>query len=171
MRKVLVLALAGLAVLAGCKDSGNKADNTIPAAWKGAPYRIVFDTQAPKPGVLLPTVKFTANPDAVEKRAILVVRFDSSGVKTDKLIIDQVIEPPTDIAGTDGALSADYMAAASKDLAQMLDMYKVTGKVKIRVALTRSSLNRSASNDEISQKMLSDWLQGEVEYKTPHAKK
>lgn len=169
MRKVLILAFAALALLAGCKDSGSKAANSIPPKWKGAPYHITFD--APKPGVLLPPVKFTANPDAEEKRAILVVRFDSSGVKTDKLIIDQVIEAPTDINGTEGALAPDYVAVASKDLEKMLDMYKVTGKVKISVALTRSSLNRSASNEEISEKMLSDWLPGEVEYKAGHAKK
>jgi hypothetical protein len=171
VRKVLVLAFAGLALIAGCKDSGNTAANTIPPTWKGAPYHMEFDAKASKPGVLIPSIKYTANPDALEKRGILVVRFDSSNVKTDKLIIDQVIEPPTDIVGTEGTLAADYVAMASKDLEKMLDMYKVTGKVKFSVGLTQSSLNRSASNEEIHQKMLSDWLQGEVDYKTPHAKK
>lgn len=171
MRKLLVLAFASLALLAGCKDSGNKAANTVPPAWKGAPYHIVFDTAAPKAGVLMPTVKFTANPDMVEKRAIMVVRFDSSNVKTDKLIIDQAILPPTDLTGTEGSVPADYMEMASKSLAQMLDMYKVTGKVKYSVALTRSSLNRSASSQEIHDKMLSDWLPGEVDYKGAKAKK
>ena len=170
MRKVLVTAIAALALLTGCKDSGKK-EATIPQGWKGAPYRISFDTAAAKPGQLLPPIKYTANPDAAEKRAILVVRFDSSGVKTDKLIIDQVIEAPTDVAGTEGTLAADYMATASKDLEKMLDMYMVTGKVKVSVGLTRSSLNRSASNQEISNKLLSDWLQSEVEYKAAKAKK
>jgi hypothetical protein len=171
VRKIFVLAFATLALIAGCKDSGNKADNTIQPKWKGAPYHLEFDAKAAKPGVLIPPIKYTANPDATEKRGILIVRFDSSNVKTDKLIIDQVIEAPTDIPGTDGTLAADYVAVASKDLEKMLDMYKVTGKVKFSVGLTRSSLNRSASSEEIHQKLLSDWLQGEVDYKAAKAKK
>ena len=83
MRKGIILAIGGLALLAGCGNQGDKASNVpVEPKWKGAPYRIAFDTQAAKPnpaGVTIPAIKYTANPDALEKRAILVVRFDTSG--------------------------------------------------------------------------------------------
>ena len=165
MKKYLIAALAAGSLLTGCKSNPAKSDAAVPPQWKGAPYHLALDTAAPKPGQLIPAIQYTANPDALERRAVLVVRFDSSNVKTDKLLIDQVILPPTDVTGAAGTLPPDYVALAGKDLAQMLDMYKVTGKVKYSVLLTRSSLGAQAGADEIQEKALSAWLTGEVTYK------
>ena len=70
--------------------------------WKGPAYRLAFDTNPAKPnpaGIALPGIKFTANPEALERRVTLVVRYDSSEVKSDNLIINQVILAPFDISG------------------------------------------------------------------------
>ena len=93
-------------------------DSTTPK-WKGAPYHIAFDTQAAKPnptGITIPAIKYTANPDALENRASLVVRFDSSGVAKDRPVMDQMILPPVDIHGAEGTLPASYMDVANKGL-------------------------------------------------------
>lgn len=174
MRKAIIVALCGLALLAGCGDQGNKAPG-IPVGpkWKGPAYRIAFDTQAPKAnpaGVALPTIKFTANQDALERRASLIVRFDSSGVKKDTPVMDQMIMAPVDISGAEGALPADYMDRADKGLAQLLGAYCMKGKVKVTVALARSSISPQANDDEINAKRLSDWLPIEVSFKNPHPK-
>jgi hypothetical protein len=174
LRRGIVLALGGLALLAGCGDQGSKAPG-IPTEpkWKGPAYRISFDTQAPKPnaaGVTLPGIKFTANPDALETRASLIVRFDASGVKKDTPVMDQMIMAPADVKGTDGALPDDYIALADKGLAQLLGAYCMKGKVKIKVALVRSSISPQAGDAEINAKRLSDWLPGEVVFKNPHPK-
>lgn len=171
MSKGLVLAIGGLAFLAGCGNQGDKAPG-IPVGpkWKGPAYRLAFDTKAPKSspaGITLPAIQFTANPDALEKRAILIVRYDSSGVKTDKLIINQIILAPFDISGAEGALSADSMELADKGLAQLTEAYCMKGKVKVSVALARSSLSPQAGDAEIGQKRLSDWVSTEVEIKNP----
>jgi hypothetical protein len=174
LRKGIVLAIGGLALLAGCGDRGNK-DPGIPVGpkWKGPAYRIGFDTQPPKPnpvGVALPAVKFTANPDALEKRASLIVRFDSSEIKKNQAVMDQMILAPVDVSGAEGTLPADYMNLADKGLAQLLAAYCVKGKVKVTVALARSSISPQAGDAEINEKRLSDWLPIEVAYKNPHPK-
>ena len=174
MRKKIILAIGGLALLAGCGDQGAKAPG-IPVApkWKGPAYRISFDTQAPKPnpaGVSLPGIKFTANPDALERRASLIVRFDASGVKKDTPVMDQMIMAPVDISGAEGALPADYMDRADQGLAQLLGAYCMKGKVKVNVLLTRSSISPQAADAEIDEKRLSDWLPIEVTFKNPHPK-
>jgi hypothetical protein len=174
LRKAIIVALCGLALLAGCGDQGNKAPG-IPVGpkWKGPAYRIAFDTQAPKPnpaGVALPTIKFTANQDALERRASLIVRFDSSGVKKDTPVMDQMIMAPVDISGAEGALPADYMDRADTGLARLLGAYCMKGKVKVTVALARSSISPQANDDEINAKRLSDWLPIEVSFKNPHPK-
>jgi hypothetical protein len=174
VRKVIILAIGGLLLLAGC---GNQADKTsgIPVGpkWKGAPYRISFDTKAAKPnpvGVTIPGVKFTANPDALEKRAILVIRFDASGDKKNGPLMNKMIMAPVDISGSEGALPADYMATAQKELSKFLGAYCIKGKTKIDVALARSSLTSQAGDAEVDAKRLSDWTQIEVDFKNPHPK-
>lgn len=177
LRRAILVAVSGLVFggfgfLAGCGDQGSKAPG-IPTApkWKGAAYRIAFDAKPGKPsaaGVTIPAIQYTANPEALERRATLVVRFDSSGVKRDQPIMDQMVMGPVDISGTEGALSADYMDGANKGLAHLLGAYCVKGKVKITVALARSSLSPQAGDAEVNSKRLSDWLPLEVVFKNPH---
>ena len=85
MRKGIILAIGGLALLAGCGSQPGKGFQ-IPAKpkWQGPTYHIAFDTKATKPnpaGVTIPPITYTGNPDELEKRATLVVRFDSSGAR------------------------------------------------------------------------------------------
>jgi hypothetical protein len=174
LRSSVFAAICGLVLLAGCSDQGNKAPG-IPVApkWKGPAYRIAFDTQAPKAnpsGVSLPAIKYTANPEALERRASLIVRFDSSGLKRDQPVMDQMILAPVDVSGEEGSLPDDYMILADKGLAQLLGAYCAKGKVKVTVALARSSISPQAGDAEINQKRLSDWLPGEVVFKNPHPK-
>ena len=172
MKKGMMLAIAGLAFLAGCGNQGNKAANvsTTPK-WKGAPYRLAFETKAAKPnpaGITIPVIKYTANPDMLEMRAALVVRFDVSGGKKDGPVMNQMIMAPTNIPGEEGALAADYMDATNKELAKYLGSYCLKGKVNISVAFARSSLNPQAGDAELEAKRLSDWLPIELVFKNPH---
>jgi hypothetical protein len=172
VKRAIFMALGGLMLVAGCNS---KTDTTagIPVGpkWKGLPYRLAFDAKAPKPnpaGIALPGVNFTANPDALERRATLVVRFDASGIKTDKLIVNQIILAPFDISGADGKLSEDTLNIADQGLARLTGAYCMKGKVKVSVALARSSLNPGAEDAEINDKRLSDWLPTEVVIAKPH---
>ena len=172
MRTGIIVAIGGLALLAGCGNQGDKAPG-IPVGpkWKGAPYHIAADTQAAKQnpaGVAIPAIKYTANPEALEKRAILVVRFDASGVKKNGPIANQMVMATVDISGTEGTLPADYIDAADKELSKFLGAYCVKGKVKISVAIARSSLSNQATDAELATKRLSDWLPIEVVFKNPH---
>ena len=172
MRKFTILAIAGLALLVGCGNQGDKAPG-VPATpkWNGPAYRLAIDAQAPKPnpaGVAIPAIKFAANPDALERRASLVVRFEPSGAKKDQPMMDQVIVGPFDISGAEGALPADYIDLADKGLARLLAAYCMKGKVKVSVILVRSSLAPQAGDAEINQKRLSDWLPIDVTFKNPH---
>lgn len=176
MRKGIILTIGGLALLAGC-DQGNKASNVpLEPKWKGAAYHIAFDAPPAKPnpaGITIPAVKYTANPEALENRAKLIVRFDSSQLtkNTDNgPINNQLIMAPVDIRGAEGALPADYMDAASKDLSRFFGAYCAKGKIKISLALARSSLGSQPTDAEIDAKRLSDWLPIEVEFKNPHPK-
>jgi hypothetical protein len=174
LRKGIILAISGLAFLAGCGNQGGNSSN-IPATpkWKGEAYRLAFDTKAGKPnpaGVTIPAVKFTANPDALETRASLVVRFDSSGVKKDQPVMDQMVMAPVDISGAEGTLPADYMDLADKGLARLLGAYCIKGKAKVSVALARSSLSPQAGDSEVNAKRLSDWLSIDLAFKNPHPK-
>ena len=174
MRKGIILAFAGLALLAGCGNQGDKgAGIPVGPKWKGAPYRIEFDTKAGKPnptGVTLPAVKYTANPEELETRARLVVRFDASGAPDKGPVMNRMIAAPVDIHGAEGALPADYMDMTSKGLSTFLGAYCIKGKVKISVALARSSLNPNGGDAEVDAKRLSDWLPIEVVFKNPHPK-
>ena len=171
MRRAILVVIGGLALLAGCKDQGDKAGIPVEPKWKGAPYRLAFDTKEAKPnpaGVTIPGIKFTANPEDLERRAILVVRFDSSGVKNSGAVTDQMTMGPVDVVGTEGALPADYMSEADKGLARILGAYCMKGKVKISVMLARSSISPQAGDAELNEKRLSDWLPAEVVFKNPH---
>ena len=173
MRKNMILAIAGLALLAGCGDQGDKAAKvTLKPKWQGARYHIAFDTKPAKPnpaGVTIPAITYTANPEELETRASLVVRFDSSAVtKHEGPMMNQMIMAPVDIHGAEGTLPPDYMDIANRDLAKFLGAYCMKGKVKLSVALARSSLSNRAKDSEIDAKRLSDWLPIEVVFKNPH---
>ena len=172
LRKGIILAISGLALLAGCGNQGDKASQVpLVPKWKGAPYRLAFDTKAAKPnpaGVTIPGIKYTANPDALEKRASLVVQFDISGATKAGPMMNKMIMFPVDISGTEGALPADYMAAADKDLSRFVGAYGMKGKIKIFVALASSSLSSQAEDAEVDAKRLSDWLPIEVVFKSAH---
>lgn len=175
MRKgIILLAIGGLAFLAGCQNQGSNAPG-IPVGpkWKGLPYRISLDTQAGKPnaaGVTIPMIKYTANPDALEKRAVLVIRFDDLGATKYEPRTNKMIMSPVDISGAEGALPADYIGAADKELATFLGTYCAKGKIKISVALARSSLSSQALDTEVDAKRLSDWQPIELVFKNPHPK-
>jgi hypothetical protein len=81
-----------------------------------------------------------------------------------------MIMPPVDIAGAEGTLPAEYMNLADKDLSRLLGAYCIKGKVKISVALARSSLAPLASDAEVDAKRMSDWMPIEVVFKNPHPK-
>lgn len=174
MRKGILLAIGSLVFLAGCANQGDKATNApVVPKWKGPAYRIAFDTKPAKPnpaGVTIPTILYTGNPDALEKRASLVVRFDSPGPAKDGPAMNKMIMAPVDIPGPEGALPADYMNIANKGLSQFLGAYCFKGKVKISLALARSSLSSQAGDAEVDAKRLSDWLPTEVVFKNPHPK-
>jgi hypothetical protein len=173
----LLLPIGGLLLLAGCQGSGNKtASAPVEPKWKGLPYRLTFDKPPAKPnaaGVTLPAILYTANPDALETRATIVIRFDASVVKTsavkkDQEIINQMIMAPADVSGESGKLSADYMDAVNKNLAGLLGAYCIKGKVPLTVAFARSSLSITAAEAEIEAKRISDWVKIEVVFKNPH---
>ena len=172
--KGVILAIGGLAFLAGCGDMGSKPPDA-PATPKvvKAPYHIEFDTKAPKPnpsGVALAAIAYTADPKAeLERRAVLVVRFDP-GAKKDQSPRDQMIMGPVDLSGTSGNLPASYIDSADTGLAKMLADACMKGTVKVTVALVRSSIKPDASDAEIDNKRLSDWLPAEVVFKNPHPK-
>ena len=171
MKNGILLSIVGFAFLAGC---GKQQSYDIPVQpkWQGPPYRLAFDTAATRPnpaGITIPAIKYTANPDAVERRASLVVRFDTTGAKSDQQIMDQMIMAPVDISGASGTLPADYMDAANKGLSKLLAAYHMKGKIKVSVLLARSSINSQATDDEIDTERLSDWLPTELEFKTPHS--
>lgn len=177
MGKTLLIAVASLSLLVGCSSNGNKAANT-PAEpkWKGEPYRLTADAQAVKPnpaGVTLPGIKYTANPEELQKRITLVVHFDAAGAAKQDAgpIANQMVMYPVDIkADPEGALPADYLTAADKELSKYLGAYCVKGKVKITVAVAQSSLTNRATEGEMNAKRLSDWLPIEVDFKNPHSK-
>ena len=84
--------------------------------------------------------------------------------------MNKMIMAPVDIKGAEGALPADYMDLASKDLSRFLGAYCLKGKIKISVALARSSLTSQAGDAEVDNKRLSDWLPAELEFKNAHPK-
>jgi hypothetical protein len=171
LRKGIILAVGAFALLAGCGKQDTASNAPATPKWKGAAYRLSFGAPAAKPnaaGVTIPAVKYTANPDALEKRASLVVKFDTSGATKQGPMMNQMIMGPVDISGAEGTLPADYMDLADQGLSRFLGAYCIKGKVKIAVALVRSSLSSQAGDDEVNEKRLSDWLPTEVAFKNPH---
>jgi hypothetical protein len=174
----MLLAVAGLTLLAGC-DTGTKDVPKAPKKPKWQ-YQIEFGAPAAKPnptGVTLPAVKYTAtDPNELEGRATLVVRFDAAELTKKKSddsqgpMMNKMIMGAVDVRSASGTLPADYMEAASKGLSQFLGAYCVKGKIKITVALARSSLTSAADDAEVNNKLLSDWVPLEVEFKNPHPK-
>jgi hypothetical protein len=173
VKKAILFAIGGLLLLAGCSSSANKAGIPIEPKWKGLPYRIAFDTKAAKPsptGVDIPVVKFTANPDALETRAVLVLKFSAPAVGNEQPTDHLMIGTGVDIHGPEGSLPDDYMELARKGLSDYLESYCLKGKVNLSVALARSSLNPQAGIDLVDPKRLSDWLPLDITYKAKHAK-
>lgn len=171
MRKYMILAI-GLVLVAGCGNQG-KTNGPAEPKWKGAPYRLAFETKASKPNpavVTIPAVDFTANPEALETRAVLVMRFSGTGKSDTDQITHTMIGNAVDIHGDHGALPADYLDKASKGLTDYLGAHCIQGQVKISLALARSSLNPSADDAGVDAVRLSDWLPFEVVFKKPHSK-
>lgn len=178
VKKGILVVLGGLAFLAGCNGGADKAAPGIPVnKWQGAAYHTSFDNPPAKPnpvGITIPAIKFKANPDALVKRASVIVRFDTSAVPKklqDRTIINQVVLAPVDISGEEGTFPADYMKFMDEETAKLLDMSCVEGKVKLSVAMARSSLSSRPSDGEIENKRLSDWTPIELTFKNPHPPK
>jgi len=173
VRKGVILAF-GLALLAGCGNQGNKSSNvSAEPKWKGLPYRLTLDTKASKPNpaaITIPPVNYTANPDALETRAILVLRFAGPAAADTDSVNHLIIGTPMDIRGEQGAIPADYLDKAGKGLSDYLVAHCVQGNVKISMALARSSVKPQAQDAEVDAKRLSDWLPFEIVFKKPHLK-
>ena len=174
MRKGILLSIgltvAAMTVLAGCGNQGSKP-TVVDLKWKGLPYRLTLDSKAVKPNpavITIPPVKYVANPEAIETRAILVLRFTatSGADQTQHLIIGT----PVDIRGEQGTLPPDYLDKAGKSLTDYLGARCIQGNVKISVALARSSVKPLADDAEVDAKRLSDWLPFETTFKKPHSK-
>jgi len=173
VKRTIIVLFAALVLIAGCNNQASQPTTPAKPKWQGAPYHLAFGATPAKPsptGVTLPAIKFTADPDNLETRADLVVQVDVSDVKKASQIPDMMIMAPTDIAGADGALSADYIGETEKQLSSMLAGYCMKGKVKVSVALVRSSLSMTATDDQINDKRLSDWLPIEITFKNPRGK-
>jgi hypothetical protein len=174
VKKAILCTIGALAFLAGCGNQSNQNSGIlIPPKWQGAPYHLAFGAPPAKPnpaGLTIPPITYTANPDMLETRANLVVQFDTSSVKRDSPVPDQMIMAPVTISGSTGALPADYLDTASKELAKMLGSYCMKGKIKISVALTKSSIPMTATSDQINAHRLTDWLPTELVFKNPHPK-
>lgn len=176
MRKTIIFAIGALALLAGCGPQGNNSGIPVKPKFQGPPYHLALGAPPAKPnkaGITIPAIKYTADPnapsDALDTRAILVVRVDTSSLKSKgQMTMDQIIMGAVDIPGTEGALPSGYMDATDQSLATLLEEYCVNGKVKITVALTRSSLSSTAGDAEINGKLLSGWLPVELVFKNPH---
>jgi hypothetical protein len=174
VRKGIILTIAGLVLLAGCGHPADKNSATAAQTkWKGAPYRLTIDTKANKPNpavITVPSVDYTANPEALETRALLVMKFTAPGAKGSDPVERRMIGTPVDIHGEQGTLPADYMDRESKALSDYLSAACIQGKVTVSMALARSSLNPQATDAEVDAKRLSDWLPFDVVSKKPHSK-
>ena len=173
MRKGMILAF-GLALLAGCGNQGNKSSGApVEPKWKGAPYRLTLDTKASKPNqaaITIPPVAYTANPDALETRTVLVMRFAGPAAPDADPVNHLMIGVPVDVRGEQGSLPADYLNQASKGLTDYLVAHCIQGNVKISLALARSSVKPQAQDAEVDEMRLSDWTPFNVVFKKPHSK-
>jgi hypothetical protein len=171
-----MLATGALALLSGCGPQDKNSGIAMKPKFTGPPYHLSLGATPAKPnksGLTIPPIKYAADPnapsDALTTRAILVVRIDTSSLKSKgTMTMDQIIMGAVDIPGTDGALPADYMDATDQSLGTLLQEYCVTGKVKINVALTQSSLSSTAGDGEIDEKLITAWLPIDLVFKNPH---
>ena len=173
MKRAIIISFWPLLLLAGCGNQKQSSGIPVPPKWQGAPYHLAFGAPPVKPnpaGLTIPPIQYTANPDMLETRADLVVEFDSSALKSQGQVMNRMVMGAVDISGAQGALPTAYVDKASTDLAQMLAAYCVKGKVKISVAITRSSIPLNASEDQINAHRLSDWTPIELEFKNTHPK-
>ena len=171
VKKAILISTATLFFVAGC--SSNSPKIVIPPKWQGAPYHLSFGAPPAKPnpaGLTIPPIKYVADPDSLETRTDLVIKIDTSTLKVKGTMMDEMAMGAVDISGADGQLSADYVNRASTDLSNMLTAYCVKGKVKISVALTRSSIPMNPTDDQINAKRLSDWTPIELDFKNPKPK-
>jgi hypothetical protein len=173
VRKGILFTIVAFAFIMGCGNQTSQTNTPATPKWKGAPYHLAFGAQPVKPnssGLTIPPITYSANPDMLETRADLVVQFDASSVKRDTPVADQMIMAPVTISGTDGALPAEYVDTASKELAKQLGSYCMNGKIKMSIAITKSSIPINATDDQINSHRLSDWLPIELVFKNPHPK-
>lgn len=174
VKKGVLFAIGALAFLAGCNSQNSKYTMKLQPKWQGAPYHIAFDAPPAKPnpsGITIPNVKYTANPNMLENRACLVVRFDPpAGVGDGQTVMNQVIMGPVDVKGAAGVLDPDYMGAADQALARLLSVYKIKGKVKVSVLLARPLLSNAGAS-QIQENSLSDWLSTDLVYQSGRAKR
>jgi len=171
VKKGIIAIFGALALLAGCEDQSAKI--VIPPKWQGPAYRLSFGPAPAKPnpaGLTIPAIKYVADPNSLQTRADLVAEFDPSVVKNQGPVMDQLAMGAVDISGAEGQLPADYVDKASADLSKLLAAYCVKGKVKVSVALTRSSLPMNPTDDQINAKRISDWTPIELDFKNPHPK-
>jgi len=170
----IVIVTVALAFLAGCSTKGPQIQT--PPKWQGAPYHLSFGAPPAKPnpaGLTIPPIKWVADPDQLQTRADLVVEFDSSSAKGQGgqgPVTNQMALGAVDISGPEGQLPDAYVDKASTDLAKMIGAYCMKGKIKLSVALTRSSIPMNPTDDQINAKRLSDWTPIELDYKNPHPK-
>jgi len=173
MRRGYVL-FAALVCLGGCNvDPGNKTSNVPEKVKSKPPYHLEFESKVAKPtpaGVAIPAVSYTGNPKALEKRAVLVAKFDGTGLKNDQPVKDLLVMDPVDIPGTGGTLPQNYMDQVDVKLGKLLADYCYKGAAKVSLALVRSSIKPGPTAAEIDSKRLSDWLPAEVVFKNPHPK-
>jgi hypothetical protein len=177
LNKSIVFAFAALTLLAGCGPQDSSSGIPVRPKFTGPPYHLTLAAPPAKPnksGLTIPPVNYAADPnapsDSLSTRAILVVRIDTSSLKSKgTMTMDQIIMGAVDIPGTEGALPADYMDATDQSVATLLEEYCVKGNVKINVALTRSSLSSTAGDAEIDDKLITPWLPISLVFKNPHA--
>jgi hypothetical protein len=173
MRKGYALLVAALLGLGGCNvDPGKKASEVPEKAKSKPPYHLDFETKVAKPtpaGVAIPAVSYTGNPKALEKRAVLVVKFDGAGFKNDQPGKDSLMLPPVDLPGTGGTLPQNYMDQADVALGKLLAGYCYKGTAKVSLALVRSSIKPGPTDADIDAKRLSNWLPVEVVFKNPNS--
>lgn len=166
MKKAMITTIVALAFLAGCEAPSPK-----PPKWEGPPYRLSLGAQPTNAGpnsLLLPPIYFTANPEAVQTRANLVIKINADDVKKKPAkFTDELLLAPGDIAGKQGELSDSYLTHASTEFGRMLTAYCMNGKIKVNVALVKSSIMMSATDVQVDNHRLSDWMPVEVNFKNP----
>ncbi len=165
-----------MGLLAGCGQQ-DKGGIPVRPKFTGPPYHLSLAAAPAKPnksGLTIPPIEYTADPnapsDSLATRAVLVVRIDTSSLKSKgTMTMDQIIMGAFDLPGTQGTLPADYMDVTDNSVATLLEEYCVKGNVKINVAITRSSLSSTAGDEEIDEKLITPWLPISLVFKNPHS--